>query len=92
MQVVFTHCEKHLRCCVAWGNTSSYMQMQKAVRSLPVAVVVGKFRDLHEPRCAVLLRLLIAAALLEEGESLLQRIATAASSAKASAKHLCLMT
>jgi hypothetical protein len=51
------------------------MQMQKAVRVLPVAK-----------------RLLLAAALLEEGESLVHRIATAVSSAKASAKHLCLMT
>jgi hypothetical protein len=37
------------------------------------------------------MRLLLAAALLEEGESLVQRIATAVFSAKASAKQLCLM-
>jgi hypothetical protein len=53
------------------------MQMQKAVRLLPVAKRM---------------RLLLAAALLEEGESLVHRIATAVSSAKASAKHLSLMT
>jgi hypothetical protein len=55
LQVVFTHCNRHLRCRVAWCNTSSYMQMQKAVRLLPVAKQM---------------RLLLAAALLEEGESL----------------------
>jgi hypothetical protein len=38
------------------------------------------------------MRLLLAAALLEEGESLVQRIAAAISSAKASATHLCLTT
>jgi hypothetical protein len=53
------------------------MQLQKAVRLLPVAKLI---------------RLLLAAALLEVGESLVHRIAIAVSSAKASAKHLCLMT
>jgi hypothetical protein len=53
------------------------MQVQKAVRLLPVAKRM---------------RLLLAAALLEDGESLVHRIATAVSSTKASAKHLCLMT
>jgi hypothetical protein len=66
-----------LQKALTWYNTNSYMQMQKAVRSLPVAKRM---------------RLLLAAALLEEGESLVQKTTTAVSSSKASAKHMCLMT